>query len=214
MRRLQFASPLPAPRRVCPDVGRVRPLFRETCSDTMAALGPLKPASTKIHPLAPTQLLFPVFSSHSPLATSHCSRPATHSPLPLNSFISPSYNDSLVTPLFPLDTQIGGWGAPTLRAPARTRKFLTLFKNFQANSFRSRVFKFLTRGRGEYPTCQQRAGRNVPSVSSAALSGLGSEQEERHDTTTKPIVSAFLATGHSPLPLPNPTLVTDPRPGT
>jgi hypothetical protein len=34
-----------------------------------------------------------------------------HSPLLLNSFVSPSYRDFLVSPLFPLDTKIDpGWG--------------------------------------------------------------------------------------------------------
>ena len=138
-----------------------------------------------------------VFSSHSRLATSHCSRP-------LNSFISPSYNDSLVSPLFPLDTKMDGGGRPqSCVTPARTRKFLNLFKNFQANSFLSRVFNFLTGGGGSIQLANSEL-TPVPSVSSVDLNGLCRETEEQHDSTTKPTFSARfspLATSRSPLRL-------------
>jgi len=126
-----------------------------------------RPGRSKVRPLHkpdPSRPLFPISSRHSSLAcpqlrgaTRHCSCTAFSSrslartqegSLFRNSFVSPSYRDSLVSPLFPLDTKIeGGGGAKHFVTPARSLK---LFKNFQANSFLCRVFSFF---RGEGGVC-------------------------------------------------------------
>jgi len=142
MRRLQFASSHLAPRGACPSPERF----------TLSFEGPrafLRLPSTQNHSLALTQEgpHFPNFSRHSPLVTRHCSCSCHSSPFP-NSFISPSYSDSLVTPLFPLDTKTQGGGGP--KPYATSLHSLKFFKNFQANSLPSIIFNF-SRGVGGYP---------------------------------------------------------------
>jgi len=140
MRRLPFTSSYPEPRRAYPK-------FRTACPSP----------NTQSH-----SLHFPIFSRRSPLVTRHCSG-SSHSlaltqegSLFLKSFVSPSYRDSLVSPLFPLDTKIEGGGCPNpFLTPTRCLKF---FKNFQANSFPCRVFNFLRGGRG-YPFSNTHSAR-------------------------------------------------------
>jgi hypothetical protein len=148
MRRLPFPSPRPESRRVYPEH---RGAGATTEGLALSLEGPrpfLRLPSTQNHSLALTQegLDFPIFSRHSPLVTRHCSS----SPLP-NSFISPSYSDSPVSPLFPLDTKIVGGGVP--KSGATSARSLKVFKNFQANPFPSTIFSFFE-GQGGMHTAE------------------------------------------------------------
>jgi len=113
-----------------------------------------------LHKPDPSRARFPIFSRHSLVLTQE-------GPPRPNSFVSPSYRDSLVSPLFPLDTKTHGGRGPKPRlTPAHSLK---TFKNFQANSLVCRVSNFYQGGGGYTQQEYRPSGCLPPGKQQAAM---------------------------------------------